>query len=390
MQQGSSESDRSGESLGDHIRGLRHSAGLTQQQLADKSGLSVAAIRDLEQGRVARPRRDSSRRLAKALGPAGQQQLLLLPDDNQADRTPPWPGQFRADRATGTGVRIAVLGPLRVLRDGREMPLGRAGQRAVLGLLALSQDAALHRDLIIDALWDGKPPPSAVSILQTHVSRLRSLLAKSARGCSGAPPLLVSEGASYRLQVTADQLDLVEFGHLADRARDAAGSGNPVAACDAYEAALRLWRGEPLADIEVLRAHPAVRFAAQWQVSVVAEFAKTACEVGWYEWPLPALRAAALADPLNEQAYSWLMIALAGLGNQAEALRIYDDLRRRLDEQLGVMPSAVLADAHARVLRQELPEADRVSGRPQDRGPWFAEDEPGAASGRYFRTLTSR
>lgn len=368
---------------------------MTQQQLADRSGLSVAAIRDLEQGRVVRPRRDSSRRLADALGLAGQQQTLLGGSSEAQQRPTAGPAQTgpsrsRAGHAVLSGVEVAVLGPLRVLRDGREMPLGRAGQRAVLGLLAVSQGAALHRDLIIDAVWDGKPPASAVSVLQTHVSRLRALLAGPASGCPGNPPLLVCEGASYRLLVTDDQLDLLTFGHLAERARDAATSGDLATACDMYEAALRLPRGEPLADIEVLRTHPAVRFAAQRQVAVVAEFAETACEAGWYERPLPALRAAALADPLNERTYSWLMIAVAGLGNQAEALRVYDDLRRRLDEQLGVMPSAVLADAHARILRQELPEAGRITVRAQERGPWLADDESGAASSRYWRTLTAR
>jgi transcriptional regulator with XRE-family HTH domain len=46
------------------MRRTRLRAGLTQQQLADLSALSVRAVRDLETGRVRRPRRDTVRLLA--------------------------------------------------------------------------------------------------------------------------------------------------------------------------------------------------------------------------------------------------------------------------------------------------------------------------------------
>ncbi|MGW0771884.1 helix-turn-helix domain-containing protein [Streptomyces sp. NPDC002676] len=50
------------------LRARRSGAGLTQEELAERSGLSVRAIRDLEQGRVARPRRETLRLLTTALG----------------------------------------------------------------------------------------------------------------------------------------------------------------------------------------------------------------------------------------------------------------------------------------------------------------------------------
>jgi hypothetical protein len=48
------------------------------------------------------------------------------------------------------------------------------------------------------------------------------------------------------------------------------------------------------------------------------------------------------------------MIALAGSGRQAAALKVYDDIVRRLEDQLGVRPGAQLKDALSRVLRQEF------------------------------------
>ncbi|MEU6769310.1 helix-turn-helix domain-containing protein [Streptomyces sp. NPDC046853] len=59
------------------LRRHRDRSGLTQQQLADFATLSVRAIRDLESGRVRRPRRDSVGLLADALrlGEAERRQL---------------------------------------------------------------------------------------------------------------------------------------------------------------------------------------------------------------------------------------------------------------------------------------------------------------------------
>ena len=62
-------------------------------------------------------------------------------------------------------------------------------------------------------------------------------------------------------------------------------------------------------------------------------------------------------EPLNEKACARLMVTLAALGQQAAALHAYEQLRLRLDEQLGVLPGPELARAHLRVLRQQIPAA---------------------------------
>ena len=60
------------------LKRLRTEAGLTQQELATRAGLSMAIVISLEQGRRTNPRLDTLRKLAKALGcTAGQ----LIGDD---------------------------------------------------------------------------------------------------------------------------------------------------------------------------------------------------------------------------------------------------------------------------------------------------------------------
>src|ERR1700744_2253724 len=53
---------------GEWLRQQRVAAGLTQEDLAERSGVSVRAIADLERGRTKRPYPSSVRALVRALG----------------------------------------------------------------------------------------------------------------------------------------------------------------------------------------------------------------------------------------------------------------------------------------------------------------------------------
>jgi len=360
---GTVDSQRPGD-IGAFVRARRQAAGLTQQQLADRAGVSVASVRDLEQGRVGRPRSAPASRLADALRLDRLQRIDfaygLRPRIRGAGSAAPAAAPRAAMGGRGesgaitAALRISVLGPLTVWRDGAEVPLGRNGQRAVLGLLAVYANTPVPRERIVEALWGDRSPQAAVSTIQTHISRLRSLLDPRRRGCRGCELIPAGAGCSYRLQVTGDQLDLFAFERLVTAARASRKAEDSAAACGSYAAALALWRGEPLADVSVLQGHPAVTGLAEHRAAIVMEFAAAACCIGWHDEAVPHLRALAADDPLNERVHARLMIALAGSGRQAEALRIYDSLRRRLDELLGVLPGAELADAQVRVLRHEL------------------------------------
>src|SRR5215831_9540214 len=304
------------------VRDHRRAAGLTQGQLAQSSGVSRAAIRDLEQRRTHRPRAGSLARLADALGldPAQAEELA----------------------------RLARGGPR---------------QQAVLGLLALEPGSLVHRSAIIDVLWPGNPPPTAVSAIQSHISRLRGLLEHPPHG-DDAPVddrqprrdgLLISVGACYGLRARPGELDLLDFGQLAKDARSARQAGNAAGACELYERALGLWHGEPLAGVELLTGHPGLAALAGRHAETVIECAQAASAAGWHERVLSPLRALAAREPLNERAHAQLMIALAGCGQQAKALRLFEDLRARLDAELAMPPGPDLAAAHLRVLRQDIP-----------------------------------
>jgi DNA-binding SARP family transcriptional activator len=205
----------------------------------------------------------------------------------------------------------------------------------------------VHRTTIIDALWGEAAPSTAVHLVQVYVSRLRRLLAPA--------PLLASTGASYQLLLWGSQLDLADFDALASRAVQAHAAGDLGGACDGYASALDLWRAEPLADLDLLHAHPAVVSLRQRRADLIVSYAEAASAAGQPDLVLPRLRELTAAHPLNEKAHERLMIALAGGGQQATALTVFDERRRRLEEQLDVRPGRELLAAHQRGLRQEIP-----------------------------------
>src|SRR5439155_3630274 len=121
-----------------------------------------------------------------------------------------------------------------------------------------------------------------------------------------------------------------------------------------YDQALALGQRQPLADVPLLRANAAMVALENELGRVVVAYAEATSALGWHDWVLPPLHALAERDPLNERAHACLMIALAGSGQQAAALAVFEQLWRRLDDQLGVRPGAILADAHTRVLRSDV------------------------------------
>ncbi len=75
--------------FGELLRAHRHRSGLTQEELAAASAVSVRNIRDLEAGRIARPRPATVRRLAGALGLTGDERARFVSLAVAAEPPPP-------------------------------------------------------------------------------------------------------------------------------------------------------------------------------------------------------------------------------------------------------------------------------------------------------------
>lgn len=323
--------------LGVLVQRYRQAAGWSQLEVADRAGLSVGSLRDLEQGRVMRPRPETLRRLADA---------LRLPEADLAELT-----RLRQCRpARASRLRIRVLGPLTALVDGAVVDPGSSRQRALLGLLAVCANRPVGLDALAEVLWDGQPPPAAAELIRTRVSRLRQRL----RSKRVAWQPLVFTGGGYQLTVADEDLDLLEFRRHVERARSAEEDGEVAASFVHYQRALRLWQGELLPDLPQLRVQPVITdLEREWR-SVVLAFAEQAAALRQHGRALPLLRRLTDAEPLDEAAHARLIVALCGSGEPAAALAAYDQLRRRLADELGVDPGPDLQRLYQAMLRSEL------------------------------------
>ncbi len=101
----------------------RKRAWLTQEQLAERAGLSVRTVSNLEADRVRRPHGESLRRLADALGLTDEERRTLQMGGDQAgtpDRAEVRPCLLPADTVdfTGRAEQVELLEGM-LLRDGR-------------------------------------------------------------------------------------------------------------------------------------------------------------------------------------------------------------------------------------------------------------------------------
>jgi tetratricopeptide (TPR) repeat protein/transcriptional regulator with XRE-family HTH domain len=325
--------------LGAIVRRHRRAAGITQQELARMAGVSIRALRDIEQDRVQRPQEKTLQRLAAALGrPETAVRGVLAPPDPAAKRPP---------------VQVSVLGSLVVRRDGLAVDLTSKMQRGLLGLLALHPHETVSQEEIVDVLWGDHPPRTCTSLVHIYVGELRAMLEPDRQPRARAQLLRLARGG-YRLDLDNKWLDLAHFDDLAGRAGQAQAAGDLTAACDLYRRALQCWRGPVLAGERArVRQHPAALAASRRRMGAAVAYADLAMGLEHHDQAAGQLLPLLDDDPLHEGLFARLMLALAGCGEQAQALRLYSDLRARLREELGIDPGIELQEAHRAVLLQE-------------------------------------
>jgi DNA-binding SARP family transcriptional activator len=119
-------------------------------------------------------------------------------------------------------VEFGILGPVQVVRDGRELGLGGPRPRAVLALLLVAAGRVVPAERLAEELWGGCPPPAAAGTLRAHVSRLRTLLRPDAE--------LLARGGGYALAAEPGQLDASRFERLMGAGREALERGEAAVA----------------------------------------------------------------------------------------------------------------------------------------------------------------
>ncbi|MCX5333837.1 MULTISPECIES: BTAD domain-containing putative transcriptional regulator [unclassified Streptomyces] len=250
--------------------------------------------------------------------------------------------------------RVDLLGSVRVHGGDGSVDIGGARLRMLLARLALEAGRPVSVDSLVDGLWGEQPPADAANALQALVSRLR----KALRGTGTVDAV----AGGYRLSVQEEDVDTYRFEDLAGRGRHALAAGRTEEAARTLTAALGLWRGEALADVlEAPFAGAAATRLDELRAAAVEDRFDAELRAGRYADVLADLEAAGARQPLSERLAGLRMRALSAAGRQSDALAVYEDLRGRLGDELGVDPSAEVREIHLALLRGEL---ERPAARP--------------------------
>ncbi len=274
---------------------------------------------------------------------------------------------------------LRLLGPVEVRSADAWRQPDRPQQRLVLALMALRAGQVVPVGELIGAIWAETPPRSARASMQVLVTRLRRLLA----GTPGSK--LERRGEGYRLHLEADRLDVHRFRSLAKAGREAADCRTAMAA---FDEALALWRGPALADVPGTAKIEAIRSGlAEEHLSALQDRISAMLGCG-LEWEAAAELPGLLArNPLAERLAGMLMVALYRCGQQADALKVFREVRGRLVADLGIEPGPELQHMHQRILTGDpgltAPALARVQALPAPARPRPAPSRRPGSSGWY-------
>jgi DNA-binding SARP family transcriptional activator len=272
--------------------------------------------------------------------------------------------------------RYLVLGPLVALPGGHPVALGGPRPRALLTRLLLEPGRIISTDRLVDDLWDGEPPASAVNTLQTYVSGLRRGLGDLSRS------LIVRESVGYRLEVAPADIDSRRFEQLVTEGRAALSAGLPDEALTAFDAGLGLWRGPALAPVATRAwARSEAMRLDEMRADAAEDRAEALLDLGRHTALVADLEAAVAEHPLRERRARQLALALYRSGRPADALRSIARTRAMLADELGLDPTPELAALEQLIQDQASPADAPGEARAERTAPDRAAAPDGGAAG---------
>jgi len=209
-------------------------------------------------------------------------------------------------------------------------------------VLVVHANEVVSSDRLVDVLWGEDSPRTAAHGLQTLVSRLRATLGEDC---------LETRPPGYRLRVASDEVDGLRFEELV---RIGLGSSDRAeVAVRTFDEALGLWRGPPYAEFSSEEfATAEVARLVELRARAIEERAGALLELGRPEDVVGELEAQIAVEPFRERLRTLLMLALARAGRPVESLRAYDEFRRFLGDEVGVVPSPGLQALNDDIVRQ--------------------------------------
>ncbi|HET9139146.1 AfsR/SARP family transcriptional regulator [Actinophytocola sp.] len=277
---------------------------------------------------------------------------------------------------------FGLLGPLEVRAADRPVRVNGRRQGELLAVLALRANQFVSVEVLVDLLWPDQPPASARRQVQNGVGRLRRTL--TAGGLRSE--VIETWPGGYLLRAEHSELDTLSFARDVAAGERLAAAGRAADAVTSWRAALRLWRGAPLAGIDNdLVAREARRLQEQ-RLAVLEKCVELELRLGRAHEVAGELAEVAAEHPLRERLWAALVLALHQDGRGAEALAVYRRARAGFRAELGVEPGPELRAARQVITGTSMVDtAPRPRQLPPDTADFTGRDELVSQLERLFR-----
>ena len=241
--------------------------------------------------------------------------------------------------------RIQLCGRLVVAWNGDRVEdrLPSRQGRQLFAYLVVNRQRARSRAEIVEAIWPEHRPSATASALNALLSKLRAVLGRDAVAGIDEPRLRLPDDAFVDLEYAAERLHTAE---------SATALGEWHRAWAPSRTALHTTGRGFLPGHEAPWIDEVRRSLADMRLRALECVAATGAGLGGPELASAERAARALIEeaPLGEAGYLHLIEVLAARGKVPEALLAYEQLRTRLRDELGSVPSSRAQALHQRLL----------------------------------------
>ena len=239
-------------------------------------------------------------------------------------------------------VRFRLLGQVDARIADRYVDVGSARLRCVLASLLVDANRCVPADQLVQRVWGGgRLPDRPRNVLRTYISLLRKALAQD--------QAITRRSDGYLINVDESCVDVHCFRRLVRQARSADEPRGAVL----FERALALWHGEAFGMLDTPWLNDLRTTLAEERQAAERDLIDIQLRLGHHSTLLARLAEWSQARPLDERLAEQSMLALFRAGRQAEALRHYERMCLRLNEELGADPGRALQRLHQRILADD-------------------------------------
>jgi DNA-binding SARP family transcriptional activator len=291
-----------------------------------------------------------------------------------------------SEGAGGGGVTeqlsLRVLGPVEVWWKQKPVGIGSAKPRALVARLLIDRNRVVSADRLVEDVWPESPLGGADIALRSTVSRIRKRL----RDAGIERDLIGTRPAGYIIEADDDEVDSARFDRLVTEGQAALIDGQVNRSVHLLREAAALWRGDAFGEFS---ADPFARAESrrleELRLAAVEGRVEAELMLGHHGQLIGELEALTAAHPFRERLWGQRMVALYRAGRQADALRVYQEVRKELIEELGLEPGPDLVRLEQDVLSQ----SQRLDWTPPGVPPRQDREGPGEHHGAAGTTSLS-